>query len=215
MGDVNAGLADLYHPPPTLHRVGARLRRVRSPIDVRALYRVGAAPRAALAACASASRRPLARVGCHCIEVGLPPRAALAASISRALPAGRGKASPCTPTQGGRGEATPLPFYAPTFPLFHRSSAPICTFARAPPLLRTPSSVLCNLISPLHLSTGRRPIRTFAPFCASCPLASYARAYFFFPVLPLRRPFLPMPKGDIFPCWTFWKRLFEFVTPRQ
>ena len=96
MGDVNAGLAGWDRTPPKL-------------------YRVGAAPRAALAACASASRRPLARVGLPLYR-GRVGTACQPSCLSRALPAGRGKASPCTPTQGGRGEATSLPFYAPVPP---------------------------------------------------------------------------------------------------
>jgi hypothetical protein len=48
--------------------------------------------------------------------------------LSRAPPAGRGKASPCTPRRGGRGKATPLPKTMPAQrsrsdrPLFNQST---------------------------------------------------------------------------------------------
>ena len=61
---------------------------------------------------------------------------------SRALPAGRGKASPCTPRQGGRGEATPLPSF----------------------VIRNLYSVLCPLVSTFPQAVGR-----FAPSHISAP----------------------------------------------
>jgi len=85
-----------------------------------------------------------------------------------------------------------LPDMASTFARFHRPPADLHFCTAAFPL------------SPCHLvNLSPRELRS---------LTSY---FFFFSLTPLRRPFLPMPKGAILPCWTFWKRLFEFVTPRQ
>ena len=118
---------------------------------------------------------------------------------SRTPPAGRGKASPCTPRQGGRGEATPLPSFvirnlysvlcplvstfpqavgrfapshisAPTFPLYSILQ-PTSPLCW---LLRNLYSVLCNRVQPFHFCTGA-PLR-FAPLhCLRNPPYSVLR----------------------------------------
>ena len=151
----------------TLHRVGARLRRVRSPIDVR--------PPTNFPAPGSPFYSASGRVGTACQP----------SCLSRATLAGRGKAPPCPPNQTRArqshaptldasriarsaiptsnngtprsGYTTPCPHVTmSTCPLAAFSRAHLCTFAQAtgrfaplhclhsPPssVIRTPNSVL-------------------------------------------------------------------------
>ena len=125
---------------------------------------------------------------------------------SRAAPAGRGKASPCTPRQGGRGEATPLPSFvirnlysvlcplvstfpqavgrfapshisAPTFPLYSILQ-PTSPLCW---LLRNLYSVLCPLVSTFPQASGR-----FAPLhpAAPSPYSVLRTPYSLQPLLP-------------------------------
>jgi hypothetical protein len=172
--------------PTPLGRVGTA--RVRSPCPLASFARAGRVGTAS---------RP--------IEVGAAPRAALGTSRGHRPRVGARLCLALLILEG-RGEAMPLP-------ACNRKGKP-GTGKRVPLLIlksaiRTPYSVF--FVCTFPQASGR-----FARLHFCLPrVPSLTSYFFFFSLTPLRRPFLPMPKGAILPCWTFWKRLFEFVTPRQ